>query len=144
VILLDTNVISEMMRPKPDSDVESWFESVEGLPLYISAITEGELWAGLHRLAAGKRRNLLTALIQETLERDFGGRVLPFDSAAAKAFGKINADRLSRGRPIDTADCQIAAIASVKGLRLATRNIRDFDYSGIVVLDPWSGKTFKP
>jgi toxin FitB len=138
VILLDTNVISEMMRPRPEPLVVSWFDSVAGLPLYISAVTEAELWSGFHLLPIGKRRTVLESLISETLTEDFAGRILPFDSAAARSYGKISGQRSKLGRPINTADCEIAAIAKVHGLKLATRNTSDFEHCDIDLINPWS------
>ncbi len=138
MILLDTNVISEMMRPRPAAEVISWFDQVDGLPLFVSTITEAELWSGIHQLPVGKRRAELQTLISETLVEDFAGRVLLFDSVAAKSYGKISGQRASLGRPITTADCQIAAIAQVNGFKLATRNTKDFENCDISVINPWS------
>jgi toxin FitB len=141
MILLDTNVISELMRPRPDTDVVSWFDSVDGLPLFISTVTEAELWSGLYLLPDGKRRTALEELIAETLAVDFAGRILPFDSASALAYGKISARRGKLGRPINTADCQIAAIAQVRGFKVATRDVRGFENCEIEIVDPWSKQT---
>jgi toxin FitB len=138
MILLDTNVISELMRPQPDAVVVSWFDRVDELPLFISTITEAELWSGIHQLAVGQRRTVLENLIVETLSEDFAGRILSFDSAAAKSYGKLSGHRAKLGRPIATADCQIAAIARVNGFKIATRNIKDFEHCEITVVNPWS------
>ena len=137
MILLDTNVISEMMRPLPDPQVLAWFDQQDGLPLYLSTITEAELWSGFHRLAEGKRKLALQVLISETLAEDFKGRILPFNSSAAHAYGKISAHRAQIGRPINTADCQIAAIAEVNGFKVATRNVKDFEECDVSLIDPW-------
>ena len=144
MILLDTNVISEVMRPKPSSAVIDWFDAVAGLPLFTTAITEAELWSGFHQLAEGQRKTVLEKMIAETLAEDFAGRILPFDSVAARVFGTISAERARRGRPISTADCQIAAIAVARGFQLATRNGRDFEHCGCDVINPWSGETGGP
>jgi toxin FitB len=138
MILLDTNVISELFRPAPDAGVMSWFDRQAGLPLYISAMTEAELWSGFHRLPAGKRKSTLQKLIAETLAEDFAGRILSFDSVAARAYGKISALRAELGKPLNTADGQIAAIAQVKGFKLATRNLKDFAHCGVPLVNPWS------
>ncbi len=137
MILLDTNVISELMRPQPDAVVISWFDHVEGLPLFISTITEAELWSGIHHMPVGKRRTVLQTLIAETLTEDFAGRILSFDSVAAKSYGKLSGHRFGLGRPITTADCQIASIAQVNGFKLATRNTKDFEHCDICLINPW-------
>jgi toxin FitB len=137
MILLDTNVISELMRPRPEASVLSWFDSVEGQALFTSAIAEAELWAGIELLPAGQRREAWQVAVADMLAEDFADRILAFDSVAARAFGIINGTRAGLGRPISTADCQIAAIARVHGFRLATRNVRDFEHCGIDIVNPW-------
>ena len=140
MILLDTNVISELMRPVPDPQVLLWFDRQDGLPLYLSTISEAELWSGFHRLADGKRKVALQVLISETLAEDFKGRILTFNSGAARIYGKISAHRAQIGKPITTADCQIAAIAQVNSFKLATRNIRDFEACDVSLVDPWMAR----
>lgn len=144
VILIDTNVISELMRPEPSRVVLDWFAAQESIELFFSAVSEAELRTGAAILPAGKRRDSLTAIIDSMIEEDFAGRVLPFDSAAAKAYAVIAATRRAAGRPIMEADCQIAAIASVQGAAVATRNVTDFDGCGITIIDPWHGASSKP
>ena len=138
MILLDTNVLSELMRPAPDLAVEQWLAAQPDASLFISAITEAELRYGAALLPGGKRRSALTAEIDGMLEEDFDGRILPFDRLAAQAFAAIAADRRQAGRPISQADAQIAAIARSRGGALATRNVQDFDGCGIEVINPWS------
>ena len=138
MILLDTNVLSELMRPAPDPAVERWFAAQPDASLFISAITEAELQYGAALLPSGKRRSALTAEIDAMLEEDFNGRILPFDRSAAQAFAVIAADRRQAGRPISQADAQIAAIARSRGAALATRNVSDFDGCGVEVINPWS------
>jgi toxin FitB len=138
MILLDTNVISEMLRPQPDPVVVSWFKRAAGLPLYTTTVTEAELWSGVYLAPDGKRRTALHELISETLSEDFAGRIVSFDSAAAMAYAKINARRSQLGRPIATADCQIAAIAQVRGFKVATRDVAGFENCDIEIVDPWS------
>ena len=140
MILLDTNVLSALMRPAPDAAVEHWLTAQPGASMFISAITEAELLYGAALLPSGKRRSALTAEIEGMLEEDFGGRILPFDRLAAQAFAKIAADRRGAGRPISQADAQIAAIAQSRGASLATRNVPEFDGCGIEVINPWGAK----
>ena len=138
MILLDTNILSELMRPAPNVSVERWLAEQPEAAVFISAITEAELRYGLALLPSGKRRSALTAAVEEMLREDFNGRILPFDSAAAVAFAEIAADRRRAGRPISQADAQIAAIARSRGAALATRNESDFDACGLDVVNPWS------
>ena len=138
MILLDTNILSELMRPAPDPAVERWFAAQPDASLFISAITEAELRYGAALLPSGKRRSALTAEIDGMLEEDFDGRILPFDRLAAQAFAAIAADRRQAGRPISQADAQIAAIARSRGASLATRNVPDFEGCGVEVINPWS------
>lgn len=138
MILLDTNILSELMRPVPDASVERWLADQPAASVFISAITEAELRYGLAILPIGKRRSGLTAVMQDMLAEDFNGRILPFDSPAAVAFAEIAADRRHAGRPISQADAQIAAIARSRGATIATRNVLDFEECGIRVINPWS------
>ena len=137
MILLDTNVLSELMRPAPETAVEQWLAGQPDASLFISSITEAELRYGAALLPIGKRRVALIAEIEGMLEEDFGGRVLPFDRLAAQAFAAIAADRRGAGRPISQADAQIAAIAHSRGASLATRNVSDFAGWGVEVINPW-------
>jgi len=139
VILLDTNVISELMRPKPAQIVLGWFAAHQSTELFLTAVSEAELRTGAAILPAGKRRDGLIACIDAMIHEDFAGRILSFDSAAAKAYAAIAAGRRAAARPIMEADCQIAAIARVLGIALATRNFRDFEGCGIEIVDPWRG-----
>ena len=138
MILLDTNVLSELMRPHPSPAVESWLGNRPAGSLFFSAVGEAELRFGLALMPAGRRKDALTAEIEAMLRDDFADRVLPFDRDAARAYAAIAASRRSGGRPIAEADCQIASIARARGMALATRNSRDFADTGIDVLDPWT------
>jgi len=138
MILLDTNILSELMRPVPEVAVERWLADQPAASVFISAITEAELRYGLALLPNGKRRSSLTAVMQDMLAEDFSGRILPFDSAAAVDFAEIAADRRQTGRPISQADAQIAAIARSRGAALATRNVADFEGCGVEVINPWN------
>ena len=139
MIVIDTNVVSELMRPTPASAVMTWFSARDSTALYISAVSEAELRAGAAILPAGQRRDRLAAEIDAVIGQDFAGRVLPFDSVAARAYAAITASRRSVGRPILEADCQIAATARARDAAVATRNTADFEHCGIVVIDPWAG-----
>ncbi|WP_456714924.1 PIN domain-containing protein [Bradyrhizobium sp. USDA 4353] len=137
MIIIDTNVISELMRPVPASAVLDWFAAEHASDLYLTAVSEAELRVGVAIMPSGKRREALMATIDAMVDEDFAGRILPFDSSAAKAYAAIAASRRVVGRPIMEADCQIAAIAQVAGAALATRNVADFDGCRIRIIDPW-------
>ena len=138
MIVLDTNVVSELMRPSPAPAVEQWVATRPAASLFFSAVGEAELRYGVAILAAGRRRAALASAIEAMLREDFAGRVLPFDSAAARTYAEIAASRRATGRPVAQADVQIAAIARSRGMALATRNVRDFEGMGIELLDPWA------
>jgi hypothetical protein len=137
--ILDTNVVSELMRPAPAPSVEAWVAKQRATHLYFSSIGEAELRYGVAIMPAGRRREALAAAVDGLMREDFAGRVLPFDGAAARAYAGIAAARRSAGRPVSQADCQIAAIAHARGLALVTRNVRDFADMGIEIADPWVG-----
>ena len=139
-VLLDTNVVSELIRKSPDPAVEAW---VGGRPLeglFFSAVGEAELRYGAAILPTGRRRETLVSEIETMLRDAFENRVLPFDSDAARAYADIAVVRRSAGRPVAPADCQIAAIAQSRKMAVATRNVRDFENMGIHVVDPWRGE----
>jgi predicted nucleic acid-binding protein len=137
VIVLDTNVVSEALRPTPSAKVLAWMRSEPLAALFTSAITEAELLYGAAVLPDGRRRRSLEAAIMQILATMFPGRILPFDSAAAREFADIAAARRRAGRPIAEADGRIAAIARSRGASLATRNVGDFAGCGLNVIDPW-------
>ena len=117
MIVLDTNVVSELLRPVPSSQVEAWLSAQDGEQVYFTAVGEAELRHGVAVLPAGRRRTALTKAIEGILDEDFRGRILPFDSAAAKAY---------------------AAIARANVAAVATRNTTDFKACGIPLMDPWA------
>lgn len=137
MIVLDTNVISEMMRPLPAEVVSAWFALHARATLFTTTLSQAEILYGLALLDAGRRRDDLVAAARPVFDEDFQGRVLPFDSAAAIAFADIAAARRRSGRPIAQIDAQIAAIARSRGAQLATRNIGDFTDCGISLVNPW-------
>lgn len=140
MILLDTNILSELMRPAPAQAVDQWLAAQPDAGVFISAVTEAELRYGAALLPAGKKCTQLLAEIEGMLEEDFSGRVLPFDSLAAKTFATIASERRRSGKPISQADAQIAATARSRGASLATRNVQDFEGCGIEVVNPWGSE----
>ncbi|MDE0256679.1 MAG: type II toxin-antitoxin system VapC family toxin [Rhodospirillaceae bacterium] len=140
MILLDTNVVSELMRGSPDAGVEAWVAAHILENLFISAVGEAELRYGVAIMPAGRRRDRLASEVDAMVREDFAGRVLPFDSDAARAYADIAAKRRLAGRPFAPADCQIAAIARARGMAVATRNVRDFEDTGLDVIDPWKAE----
>ena len=139
MVVLDTNVVSELMRPAPDPTVEAWVTERAAATLFFSAVGEAELRYGVAVMPAGRRRDVLASEIEGMLREDFAGRILPFDSEAARAYAGIAATRRATGRPVSQADCQIAAIARSRGMAVATRNVRDFVDMEIDIVDPWAG-----
>ena len=138
MIILDTTVLSELMRAKPAPQVAAWVAKQPATELFTTSITEAEIFYGIELLTKGKRREGLLAAAEAMFAEDLAGRVLGFESDAARAFSKIAVDRRALGKPVSHADAQIAAIARVRRAALATRNIEDFDDCGIAVVNPWN------
>lgn len=137
-ILLDTNVLSELMRPQPDPTVTAWFTARSEVLFYVSAITHAEILLGIALLPTGHRREALAAAAAAMFAQEFAGRSLPFDSAAAGRYAELVAAARALGRSMSTEDAQIAAIALAQGYPLATRNTRDFAHvEGLTLYDPW-------
>jgi len=134
---IDTNVASELMRPEPTPSVAAWIAGRDAQEMYLTAVSEAELRYGVAILPVGKRRTALEAAMTRWFDRGFGERILPFDSAAAKAYAEIAAERRQTGRTIGEADCQIAAICGSRGATLVTRNVRHFRGTGVEVVNPW-------
>lgn len=139
MVVLDTNVLSELMRPAADRVMTAWFADRATSSLYLTAVSEAELRFGIAVMPSGRRRDGLAAGLERMLRTGFANRILPFDSRAARAYAEIAAARRRMGRRIPEADCQIAAIARSHGMAVATRNVGDFSDTGIEVIDPWSG-----
>ena len=137
MIIIDTNVISELLRPTPEPAVEAWLGEQDGLSIYLTAISEAELRYGVAIMTNGKSCDGLGNAIDLILRDDMAGRILPFDSAAARAFAEIAATHRGAGRPISQADCQIAAIARAHNASVATRNTPDFEGCEIDLINPW-------
>jgi len=136
MIILDTNVVSELMRPTPIPTVSTWLRQQRDGDLYTTAITVAEIRYGIARLPDGSRRTALTQAAGEIFAA-FPEQVLPFDLAAAEAYAALVAHRDTLGMPIDGFDAQIAAIARTHAATLATRNTKDFLQTGIALTDPW-------
>jgi hypothetical protein len=138
VIVLDTNVLSEFDRPEPDPRVAAWVAARRRAELCTTAVSEAELAYGLALLPKGRRREALAQAVARLLGEGLGGRVLPFDRAAAAAYGAFAAGRRAAGRPVATADAQIAAIARARGAGLlATRDTGGLEGCGVPLADPW-------
>lgn len=137
-VLLDTNVLSELMRPQPSAVVLGWFAQQKDTEFYTSAITQAELLLGVALLPDGQRRNAIVEAIEKMFDQDFAERCLPFDELAAHEYAALVAARNKIGMPISTEDAQIAAIALQNDLVLVTRNTKDFrQINGLDLVDPW-------
>jgi hypothetical protein len=137
MIILDTNVLSELMRPKPSPRVAGWVAKQPATELFTTSITEAEIFFGIELLTHGKRREALLRAAEDMFAEDLGGRIFGFESDAARFFSKIAAHRRTLGRPISHADAQIAAITKLRQAKLATRNATDFHDCGIDLVNPW-------
>ena len=138
MIILDTNVVSEPLRPEADPAVLAWLDAQEPQTLYLTTVNLAELLAGVELLPPGRRRDALAAALSTQVVALFGGRILAFDKRAAEAFARTHARSRAQGKPMGFADCAIAAIAAAHGFSVATRNARDFKESGVKVIDPWT------
>ena len=136
--LLDTNVISEWVKARPNRSVVAWLAAVDEDRVFISVVTLAELRYGIERMTAGSRRNQLTQWLLEELPLRFEGRVLSINQIIADIWGKIVARREATGRPIGAMDAFIAATAEVHDLTLITRNVSDFETSINAIINPWA------
>jgi predicted nucleic acid-binding protein len=136
MILLDTNVVSEAMRPEPNFAVRAWLDAQAAETLFLSSVTVAELLFGVGALPAGRRKDSLTALFDGMLDL-FGSRILPFDADAARHYADIAVKARAAGRGIPTPDGYIAAIAAAHGFAVASRDTSAFDAAGLQVIDPW-------
>ncbi|MGA2182394.1 MAG: type II toxin-antitoxin system VapC family toxin [Bryobacteraceae bacterium] len=137
MIVLDTNVLSEALKPSPSGIVLRWLAAQEPSAVYVTTITQAEMLYGIEVLPAGKRKARLSAVITQLFAEDFQGRILPFDEESARVFAKIVAGREAGGRPISQLDAMIAAIARSRSAAIATRNTDDFQDCGVRIINPW-------
>jgi|TARA_A100001391_G_scaffold49244_2_gene29618 hypothetical protein len=137
VIVLDTNILSELMRPAPNPAVVAWLDRQKPGDVATTTITVAEILFGIERLPAGQRRDTFTVLAADMFDQDFAGRLLPFDAIAASLYARQMAALESRGKPIAMADGQIAAICQANRATLATRNTKDFENMEVVLINPW-------
>ncbi len=136
MILLDTNVVSEPLRPQPDPTVVAWLNAQAPANLYLPAIVAAELYFGWSVLPAGRRKALRRDLIERTVEQ-FEGRILPFDLSAAVEYGRLMAAARAAGAGLPVLDGQIAAIACAQDATVSTRNVKHFEPTGVSVINPW-------
>jgi predicted nucleic acid-binding protein len=127
-----------MIKPRPAPEVTTWLDCQDPAELWLTTITVAELLSGVARLPAGRRRESLQSVVSRLIDDVFGERILGFDRAAAVEYAYVVSTRFATGRPIGTADAQIAAICGVHGATLSTRNLPDFVGTGIELIDPWS------
>lgn len=139
MIVLDTNVLFELMRAEPDEAVVRWLGEKPASMVFTTSIAQAEILFGIRMLPEGRRRQAFEEAATAMFHEDFFGRVLAFESGAARAYARIAAERRQAGRPISQFDAQIAAITASNGAAVATRNVTDFEGCGIEVVNPWSG-----
>lgn len=137
MIVLDTNVVSELMRPRVDPAVLDWVDRQHGSDLWLTAVTLAELLYGVGRLPDGRRKADLATALEAMVSDDFDHRIAVFDETAASHYADIVVVRERAGRPISMADAQIAAICRSHGAKLSTRNVDDFAATGITIANPW-------
>lgn len=138
MIVLDTNVISELMKPRPSGTVLAWMDNQDPVALYITTVTIAEISCGIQALLKGRRRAALERSFGQAVDEGFQHRVLPLDQEAAYQYGQIMAARKAAGKPLSVCDGQIAAITLSRGFVLATRNTRDFSNCGLELINPFA------
>ena len=137
MIVLDSNVVAELMKPAISPAVIKWMSELSAAELFTTTITVAEILYGVEIAPKGRRRDQLLEQAEATFAQDFAGRILSFDESAVRTYALISSTRRLRGRPISIPDAQIAAIARAHGATLATRNIDDFEGCGVRVENPW-------
>jgi predicted nucleic acid-binding protein len=137
MIILDTNVLSAMVQPRPDEDVVAWLDTQARSSMWITSVTIFEIQFGLQILPVGKKRSLLTKAFESVLTDDIGGRVAPFDTTAAEHSAELMASRHKKGRPVELRDTMIAGIALARHATVATRNVSHFEDLSVPVVNPW-------
>ena len=138
MIILDTNVVSELMKIDPAAEVFTWVASWSGEDLFTTAVTQAEVLFGLATMPAGRKRESLNNSAAAMFDRYFRGRILPFDEHAARTYADITAKRQRAGRPMKQFDAQIASIAAHRNMAVATRDTSHFEDCGIQVINPWT------
>jgi toxin FitB len=138
LLILDTNVISELMRTVPDQSVVTWLDNQVRSSVWITSITVMELHQGIQALPSGRRRTALEIELGPVISENIESRIASFDDASAKATASITTERRRRGRPGELRDSMIAGIALATGASLATRNVRHFDDLSVTLIDPWT------
>ncbi len=139
MILLDTNVVSEAMKPEPDEAVRAWLDEQAAETLFLSSVTVAELMFGIGALPDGKRKDKLTDAVEGVMEL-FADRILPFDTDAARHYAELAVKARAAGKGFPTPDGYIAAIAASRGFVVATRDTSAFDAAGLEVIDPWNAE----
>ena len=138
MIVLDTNVLSEALRPVPEPSVLDWLANQPRASLFTTTITRGEILYGIRLLSDGKRRRGLWDGAKKIFDEDFADQVLSFDSDAADMYAEIATSRRTAGKPLSQFDAMIVAMARSRGASLATRNAKDFEDCGVDVISPWT------
>lgn len=138
MIVLDTNVISELMKPRPSGAALAWMDNQDPVAMYITTVTIAEISYGIHAIPKGRRRAALERSFVRAVDEGFQHRMLPLDQEAAYQYGQIMAARKAAGKPLSVCDGQIAAIALSRGFVLATRNTRDFSNCGLELINPFA------
>ncbi|HKR97906.1 MAG TPA: type II toxin-antitoxin system VapC family toxin [Candidatus Dormibacteraeota bacterium] len=141
MIILDTNVLSELARRRPDTAVLAWLDHQDATDVATTSVTLAELLYGVERLPRGRRRDRIAAVVDSLVSDDLGGRVHPFGTDSARHYAVIVAARERMGRPISALDAQIASICRSHEASIATRNVRDFSDTGVEIIDPWARAT---
>ncbi len=139
MIILDTNVVSELMRPAPERTVLRWFSGQAAEDLHVTAITMAEILYGIELISSGRRRDVVRAGTEKMFGDVFADRILTFEDRAARAFSQIASSRRRQGKAMSGVDAQIAAIARAHGATLATRNPYVFEGCGVRLVNPWEG-----
>jgi predicted nucleic acid-binding protein len=137
VIVLDTNVVSELARPRPAAEVIDWVDAQDSANLVITAVTAGEIRAGVALLPTGRRRRQIAERMEALITETFAGYVVAFDVDSTESYARVVAMRTRAGRPISGFDAQIAAVCAQHGATLATRNLDDFDGLELDLINPW-------
>ena len=138
MIILDTNVLSELIRSEPDKNVITWLDALPPSEIATTSITTAELWYGVAKLPSGRRKEVLTQRVRKLFNEYLPGRIEPFDNDCAERYAMVVTMREAAGRPISIPDAQIAAICRTAHATLATRNTKDFVGVGIELINPWT------